>query len=204
MPSPAETKKIADLRAYPRVPTAIAARISVPGDGMVRECLVTDLSVGGAGVEYADTAPRAEMVCLLTISGFGSFEGITTRDSGVVRGVRFLFGEAERRHLQENLIAFIKDGMSAVSELCKRERGPERTQLAFTRTNGERHSCDVRVISLQGVALQTSVRPPVGELVRLARMYGRVVSHDPDGIAVQFVNLVSPSEIAAPPLNITA
>jgi hypothetical protein len=204
MPSPAEMKNIADHRAHPRVPTAIAARISVPGEGVIRECLVTDLSVGGAGVEYADAAPRAEMVCLLTISGFGSFEGITTRDSGVVRGVRFLFGEAERRNLQENLIAFIKDGMSAVSDLCKQERGPESSQLGFTRTNGEHHLCDVRNISLQGVALQTSIRPAVGELVRLARMYGRVVSHDRDGIAIQFVNLVSPPEMVTPSLNLTA
>jgi hypothetical protein len=205
MPSAEEIKQAAEQRAYPRVPTAIPARISIPAESAIRECMVTDLSAGGAGLQFAEAAPRAEMICLLTINGFGSFEGITTRDSGAVRGVRFLFGESERRHLQENLIAFIKDGMSAVSELCKRERGPERTQLSFTRTNGEHHHCKVRNISLQGVALQTQVRPAVGELVKLARMYGRVVQHDEDGIGIQFVNFVTgPDQTPAPSVTLTA
>lgn len=196
MPGSEQAKHFAEQRAHPRVPMAIPAKISIPAEAVVRDCVVTDLSVGGAGLQYSDGPPRAELICLLTISGFGSFEGITTRDNGAVRGVRFLFGEAERRHLQENLIAFIKDGMLAVSELRQRERGPEKSQLGFTRTNGDHHRCEVRDISLLGVFLDTQVRPPIGELVKLTRVYGRVVHHDTDGIGIQFVSFVS--DAAAP------
>jgi hypothetical protein len=191
MPGSEQAKRFVEHRAHPRVPMAIPAKISIPAEAAIRECVVTDLSAGGAGLQYIDAPPRAELVCLLTVEGFGSFEGITIRDSGAVRGVRFLFGEAERRHLQENLIAFIKEGMLAVSERPKCERGPEKTRLAFTRTNGDHHQCEVRDISLRGVSLETQVRPPVGELVKLARVYGRVVHHDTAGIGIEFVSFVS-------------
>lgn len=202
MPSANGIQRIAEQRAYPRVPTCIPAKIFIPANTVVRECTVTDLSGGGAGLQYFESAPRSELICLLTINGFGSFEGITIRQSDNMLGVRFLFGEAERRHLQEKLIAFVKEGMAAVSELHKRERGPERNQLAFIRPNGESHRCDVKNISLGGVVLETSTRPPIGELVKLARLYGRVVTHDPDGIGIQFVNFVNgaaaPAQTARP------
>lgn len=197
MPGSEKQKRISDQRAYPRVPTAITARISIPAEAIIRDCVVTDLSAGGAGLEYSDAAPRAELICFLTIHGFGSFDGITTGDCEAARGVRFLIGEAERGRLLENLIAYIQDGMSNIGRDCNGERGSQ-ARLTFTRTNGELHCCEVQAISLQGVALQTEVRPQLGELVKLGRLYGRVVRHDAEGVGIQFVSVVGEQEKAAP------
>jgi CheY-like chemotaxis protein len=53
--------------------------------------------------------------------------------------------------------------------------------------SGELHDCRVLDLSLSGAALQLSVRPAIGEYVRVGRTEGRVVRHIDQGIAVVFV-----------------
>jgi len=53
--------------------------------------------------------------------------------------------------------------------------------------SGEFYDCRVLDLSLSGAALQISVRPAIGEHVRVGRTEGRVVRHTDQGIAVEFV-----------------
>ena len=184
----AETLRLAvDRREYTRVPVTLPGQISITAEQRHRIVQVTDLSAGGAGLRYTGAPPRAEMIGALEVEGFGRFEGITTREYGDVCGLRFLFGEAERRHLLERLSLFVRSGLSSVSSLREEECWSAYSQLSLTRHHGEEHECKVVDISLHGVALGTSLSVPEGENVLVGKMFGRVVRGPRDQVTVQFL-----------------
>jgi hypothetical protein len=176
-----------DQRAFPRVPLVLPATLTLPGAENFA-CLVTDISGGGAGLSYVDQAPDGESAATLDIGAFGRFNGVTVRDQGTRRGLRFLDGEAERNRLMPKLILFVEEGLA---ELGGMEPWPAQDRLSLIRTTGSRESCDVLDISLEGVTVATAQRPQIGELVRLGRMYGRVSGHLANGIQIGFLNFVS-------------
>jgi hypothetical protein len=178
-----------DQRAHPRVPLILPAMLRLASADQF-PCMVTDISGGGAGLQFSDCAPGAECVAQLAIEEFGSFDGITVRDSGDKRGLRFVQGEAERNHLLVKLTLYVEEGLiDASRDGC----WPAEATLTLTRTTGIHEKCGVLRISLHGVSLATEQRPPVGELVRLGRMYGRVTQHLASGIDICFLSFVNPS-----------
>jgi hypothetical protein len=176
-----------DQRTHPRVPLVLPATLILPSHEL--SCLVTDISGGGAGLQYPDGAPGAGVIAQLAIEEFGTFDGITVRDGGDTRGLRFVHGEAERNHLLVKLILYIEEGLADASQ---QGRWPTEAKLSLTRTNGVHERCEVTRISLKGVFLVTEQRPPLQELVKLGRMYGRVSEHLPDGIMIRFLSFVQP------------
>lgn len=179
-----------DQRVYPRVPLILPATLILASQEL--PCLVTDISGGGAGLQYPDCAPGADVNAKLAIDEFGTFDGITVRDSGDTRALRFLQGEAERNHLLIKLILYVEEGLADASQ---QGRWPTEAKLSLTRTNGIRERCEVIRISLQGVCLVTEQRPPLQELVKLGRMYGRVAQHFSDGITISFLSFVQPETV---------
>jgi PilZ domain len=192
MPDLTETLRLAlDRREYPRVPVSISGQITISSERAPRGALVTNLSAGGAGLRYADVPPRAGLTGVLAVEGFGSFEGITTRDGGAVCGLRFLGGEAERRHLLECLSVFVRSGLTAVDSLRKNECWHPQSTLSLTRQSGAQHRCEVRDISLHGIALSTNVIIPKGEHVPVEKMFGRVVQGLSGEVTVQFLRYLN-------------
>ena len=188
MPNLAEVLQVAlDRREYPRVPVLLPAQLSISSEKTTRSARVTNLSAGGAGLQYTDRPPPAERVGVLAIDGFGDFDGITTRRQGDAGGLRFLIGEAERHHLMECLTVFVRSGLPSVRSLRETNRWPQTSVLSLTRKNGSQHQCRVEDISLQGVALLTDVAVPADEYVLVGQMFGRVISGLQDHIMVQFL-----------------
>ena len=101
--------------------------------------------------------------------------------------MRFLQGEAERNQLLVKLTLYVEEGLA---DAALHGRWPTEAKLSLTRTNGIREHCDVLRISLQGVFLITEQRPPLQELVKVGRMYGRVAEYLSDGIVISFLNFV--------------
>src|SRR5215813_971235 len=64
------------------------------------------------------------------------------------------------------------------------------THLALP--NGTQITCRIIDLSLSGAAVKTDQRPPIGVLVNLGKVQGRVVRHLEDGIAVEFTRLQHP------------
>ena len=55
--------------------------------------------------------------------------------------------------------------------------------------------CEVLDLSLSGVSLRTETKPPIGEVVLIGQMAGRVARHHDSGIGIEFVG--SPHERAS-------
>lgn len=61
--------------------------------------------------------------------------------------------------------------------------------------NGDVHNCRVIDVSLSGASVACAVKPPMGTVVILGRMRGRVVRHHDQGVP-QFVELQDPDSLA--------
>ena len=62
--------------------------------------------------------------------------------------------------------------------------------------DGDVHNCRVIDVSLSGASVACAVKPPIGTMVILGRMRGRVVRHHDQGLALQFVELQDPDSLA--------
>ena len=62
--------------------------------------------------------------------------------------------------------------------------------------DGAVHNCRVIDVSLSGASVACAVKPPIDTVVILGRMRGRVVRHHDQGVALQFVELQDPDNLA--------
>jgi hypothetical protein len=61
--------------------------------------------------------------------------------------------------------------------------------------NGVNVSCRIIDVSQSGAGVATEQRPPIGALVTLGKVQGRVVRHLEDGFAIEFTRLQHPDSL---------
>jgi hypothetical protein len=69
---------------------------------------------------------------------------------------------------------------------------PRNPSATLILPNGINVGCRVIDLSLSGAAIGTPERPPIGALVTLGKVQGRVVRHLEEGFAIEFVRLQHP------------
>jgi len=124
---------------------------------------------------------------VLSINGFGRFEAVTTRYIDGELGLRFVCREWKRQRLMTSITNFVVSGATGPQEIRRSKRKASVSFGYIRRANGEEIACDVIDFSAQGMALRTQTRPPIGEVIHLGKVYGQVVRHHPEGIALHFV-----------------
>lgn len=176
----------ADRRRYRRVDVDLSGRIFLPEGQREAPCKVLDLSPGGARIS-CEFDLVAGITVILYVDEFGRFEGDIVRLTGGNFGVQFNCSVLKRERITEQLTAFLNKGLVDDTVLRRHDRKPTRGLARFTRASGEIVSCEVLDLSLSGVSLQTGTRPPLGEVVLIGQMAGRVARHHEQGIAIEFV-----------------
>lgn len=176
-----------DQRADERIKVHLEGKLFLPAEEITFDCIIVDLSAGGAGIYCAEPPPLNSFV-VLYVNGFGRFEGVTTRYVKGELGLRFVCKDAKRKRLEEDLDNYIKGGMLGVTRLRRYQRSTPRAPIDhFTRSNGVSVRCELLDISLQGVSLRTKVHPPIGEIIELGATKGWVIRHFDDCIGIQFL-----------------
>ena len=180
-----------EWRRYRRVPVDLKGRVFVPDEEREAACIVTDMSPGGAQVT-CEFIPPAETSVVLYIDGFGRFEGAVARPlkgewTAGKFGVRFNCTALKRERVAQQLTLYLNSGVLDPSTMRRHDRTPTKGLARFTRANGEVVGCEVLDLSISGVALATDIRPPIGELVLIGQMAGRVARHHETGIGIEFV-----------------
>jgi hypothetical protein len=187
MTSTAQNALAPEQRADERVNVRLEGTLFVPAGKRTFDCTIVDLSASGAGIYCAEPPPLNSAV-VLYVNGFGRFDGIATRYVNGELGLRFDCKEARRKRLEADLDGYVKEGTLGVTRLRRFQRGTPRAPIEqFTRANGEVAACELIDISLQGVSLRTSVRPPIGEVIELGLTRGWVIRHFGDCVGVQFL-----------------
>jgi hypothetical protein len=192
----------AERRRFLRVRVDLSGRLFTPGDGRETPCKILDLSPGGAQIS-CEYVPPAETQIILYIDGFGRFEGTVARPDDTTFGVKFNCSALKRERVAEQLTVYMNRGEMDESVLRRHDRTTTKGFARFTLANGDVLACEVVDLSLSGVSLKTDARPPLGEVVLIGQMAGKVVRHHETGIAIEFV--AAPGEKTAdrsPPLTV--
>jgi hypothetical protein len=186
MSSKAQSAGSQDQRSSERVAVRLAGKLFVPAEQSTLDCIIINLSVGGAGIHCPEPPPLDAFV-VLYVEGFGRFDGVTTRYVQGELGLKFVCKDVRRKKLEQDLESFVKQGMTGVTRVRRHRRDPvNQSILFFSRADGSQAACKLMDISLQGAMLKTHVRPPIGEVVHLGQTRGWVVRHHEQGVGVQF------------------
>lgn len=182
-----QTAKLAsEKRAYTRVPIALAGKVFFPASDAEQDCIVTNISLGGATLQCgASLTIGTELV--LYLQGFDRFAGIVVRSDTEEAGMRFSCSEAKRERTAEKIVLYLSGILPHDTKVRRAERAAVPAPRRFTRASGEVVGFEVRDISLTGASLKTAVRPPLGEIVMIGATAGRVTRHFDEGIALEFV-----------------
>lgn len=184
----------ADRRRYRRIDVELDGRLFLPQEQRETIVRVHDLSAGGARIACTEDLESGVTV-ILYVGDFGRFEGVVVRLSGGDFGVQFQCSALKRERIVEQLMVFLNRERVDEAMLRRHDRAPSRGVARFTRNTGQSIECEVLDLSLSGVSLITDIRPPVGEIVLIGQMAGRVARHHEQGIAIEFV---TPLPAAAP------
>lgn len=175
-----------DRRIFRRVKTEIRGRFLIPPEADARDCVVMDISLGGARVECAD-APSVGTKIELGFDGFNQVAGVVVRTTRDGMGISFDCATDTREQIAEKILLYLGGGRRSETRTRRHERLQTPQTWQFTRPDGALVDFNVRDLSLSGASLLTEIRPPVGELLGIGRSCGRVVRHLKHGIAVEFV-----------------
>lgn len=189
----------AERRRFLRVRVDISGRLFVPSENREERCRIVDMSPGGALVA-CEHVPPADAPIVLYIDGFGRFEGVVARPSENSFGVHFQCSALKRERVAEQLTMLVNKGSVDEAVLRRHERSNTRGLAQFTRANGDNFACEVLDLSLSGLSIKTEARPPIGEIVVIGQMAGKVVRYHESGIAIEFVG--GRSEDAVPQISI--
>jgi hypothetical protein len=175
-------------REQERSAVSLDGQLFVPAEESEQPCRVIDLSAAGARVVCEDFPPTVTYV-ILYINGFGRFPAVTSRYHDGAIGLRFDMTEHKRARLATQINTFLQAGIVGVTNLRCYKRVPVPAEGTFVRANGDQVACAIRDFSLQGAFIETACRPSVGEIIALGHHQGRVVRHNGDGIAIQFLTM---------------
>jgi hypothetical protein len=183
---PSEKQAGEERRGFRRVKLDLPGRLYLPAQGCEAQCVIVDMSPGGAAL-LSDVGPEIGASVILYLDGFGRFEGRVVRHDQGGFGLAFASSPSKRRRTAEQLILFLNEALG-YDELLDMSVQPGRRAFAkFTRADGQVVQGELTDISLHGVSLKTDVKPPVGEFVLIARIAGRIVCHHADGVGIDFV-----------------
>jgi hypothetical protein len=189
---PATSAVQENRRRHSRSAVSLDAQLFVPAEESELSCQVVEISVGGAHVICRDMPPIATHV-ILYVTGFGRLPAIVERyDAGII-ALRFDLSQTECERLAAQIKTLLKSGIVGVTNLRRYRRIPVPAEGTFLCADGQEFACCIRDFSLQGIFLETDRRPPVGDLIRLGHHQGRVVRHDKNGLAIQFMTVRRPS-----------
>jgi len=177
---------LAERRRYKRERVDLAGRQFEPEENREANCKILDMSAGGARV-VSDIVPLPGTFVVVYIEGFGRFEGSVIRTEQNGFGVQFNCSEHKRERLIELLKLYMSGSPLDKTRLRRHNRRPASGNVTFTRANGKVVNCKLVDISLSGVSVATEIRPPVGEVVFISEVFGRVARHHDTGIGIEFV-----------------
>jgi len=184
---PGKLGVLTDRRTFRRVKSAIRGVFfcSAPALADGQECVLIDISLGGALVECANAPPVGTRITLKA-DGFHHIGGVVVRVTSEGMVIGFEGANDTRENVAEEILRYLGGRRSNTPD-----RRHERLQVPqarqFARPDGKLVDFSVIDLSLSGAYLETKIRPPIGELVSIGKSRGRIVRHLERGVAVEFI-----------------
>jgi PilZ domain len=184
-----------DRRKHRRVAVTVFGRF-MREDKQEYPCQVINMSAGGMALLAPATCAVGERI-VAYLDNLGRIEGIVVRDFEGGFAVRILASLYKRERIANLLTWLINQKSLGLGEDRRHERIVPRINASkLILPDGTVHNCRVIDVSLSGAAVACAVRPDLGTMIVLGRMRGRVVRHHEQGLAMQFVELQDPDNLA--------
>jgi hypothetical protein len=191
----ATVKIVPDRRRHRRVPVKVFGRF-MREDKQEYPCQVFNMSAGGMALLAPVACDVGERI-VAYLDNLGRIEGIVVRNFEGGFAVRILASLYKRERIANLLTWLTNQEALGLGEERKHERVVPRINASkLILPDGSVHNCRVIDVSLSGASIACPVKPPVGTMVILGRMRGRVVRHHEQGLALQFVELQDPDSLA--------
>lgn len=188
-------KIVPERRRHRRVPVSVFGRF-MREDKQEYPCQVINMSAGGMAIVAPVTCKSGERI-VAYLDNLGRIEGIVARPFEGGFAVRILASLYKRERIANLLTWLVNQKSLGLGEERKHDRIVPRINASkLILPNGDVHNCRVIDVSLSGASVACAVKPPLGTMVILGRMRGRVVRDHELGVAVQFVELQDPDSLA--------
>ena len=188
-------KIVPDSRKHRRVPITVVGRF-MREDKQEYPCQVINMSAGGMAILAPVTCKTGERI-VAYLDNLGHLEGIVVRAFEGGFAVRIVASLYKRERIANLLTWLVNQESLGLGEERKHERVVPRINASkLILPNGAVHNCRIIDVSLSGASVACTVKPPTGTVVILGRIRARVVRHDDQGVALQFVELQDPDSLA--------
>lgn len=180
-----------ERRRFQRVRVDLLGRYMLP-DRREFPCQVVNMSPGGMAI-LAPVPPQVGDRIIAYIDHVGRLEGLATRrfENGFASTISAT--SRKRDKLAAQLTWLANRHLLASPEDRRHGRVvPKNPMTMLIMPNGLNLGCRLIDVSLSGAAVATDQRPPLGALVTIGKVQGRVVRHLDEGFAVEFVRLQHP------------
>lgn len=185
-----------ERRGHRREKIVLRGKLFVPSTQTEIDCILTDLSPGGARIDVPNV-PEMGTQIVLYVNGFDRFAGTIAWVANDSCGVQFNCSPDKQARTAEKISCYLIGEPLPRTHSRAARRVVTQAARELRRDNGETTSFEVIDISLTGAALRTRSRPEIGEVITLGTVTGRVVRYLDDGFAVEFTRPGSDKLIAA-------
>lgn len=179
-----------DRRRHQRVRVNLLGRCMF-SDMREFPCQLNNISPAGASVMSSYCGEIGERV-IAYIDHIGRLEGVITRHVEGGFAMSITASLRKRDKLADTLTWLANRHVLNLPEERRHiRRSPKNADTVLILPDGSEHPGRVIDMSLSGAAIITDQRPPLGSRVHLGKLGGRVVRHFDDGIALEFMRIMS-------------
>lgn len=190
-PKPALRTLSEERRRFQRVKVDLLGRYMLP-DRREFPCQVINMSPGGMAVMAPVAAAPGERV-IAYVDHLGRLEGHVARVFQNGFAMTIAATTRKRDKLAAQLTWLANRHILGLPEDRRHGRFTPRNPIGrLIMPNGINVSCRIIDVSQSGAGIATGQRPPIGALVTLGKVQGRVVRHLEDGFAIEFTRLQHP------------
>jgi hypothetical protein len=194
LPKPALRALSEERRRFQRVRVELLGRYMLP-DRREYPCQVINMSPGGmALIAPVGGAPGDRVIAY--VDHLGRLEGHVARM--FPNGFAMTIGATPRKRdkLAAQLTWLANRHILSLPEDRRHGRIAPRNPISrLIMPNGVNVSCRIIDVSQSGAGVATEQRPPIGALITLGKVQGRVVRHLEDGFAIEFTRLQHPDSL---------
>jgi len=180
-----------ERRRFQRVTVDLLGRYMLP-DRREFPCQVVNMSPGGMALIAPVAAQPGERV-IAYVDHLGRLEGHVART--FPNGFAMTIGATTRKRdkLAAQLTWLANRHILGLPEDRRHGRvAPRNPSGRLIMPNGVNVGCRIIDVSQSGAGIATDQRPPIGALVTLGKVQGRVVRYLEDGFAIEFTRLQHP------------
>ena len=183
-----------ERRSWERVSIALFGRCLLP-NRLEIPCQAVNLSPGDAAIVAAHLPQIGDPV-IIYFDHLGRIEGTAVRHFKGGFAITINGTPRKREKLASRIEWLVEhlDTEDTGHELRRHNRiEPRNNNSEIRLEDGRTYPIKIIDISLSGAAIESDVRPALGEMVWLAGMQGKVVRHFAEGIAMEFT--VKPDQL---------